>query len=375
MDPQVRSLTTASMGLLNQFNRESARVLLLTVIPLACAAPFNSSTPGNITVSVPEGTSNHGDPKLLCTPTGWKDVAIFFLGDFAAHVATVKLHPGESILSAPLAMIFAFFFPTSSITRGLEAIIRHARTGSTPLQKAQKAGALCEVVRTHDWEPQPGDYVREDGLKLPDWCQAPVVETKDVSRTESRAPGTHQSTSVTALQITSEPTNVWVKERTSPFKPSGKGISLDSRKIHGVCRLPSGYELAVVHADCIVEELTQSENRGQIEDPPQAPTSAELSSSYNLAKAAAAILQLVYGSATLLLARGDQLERYGYAAFGLTVAPYLVMSLVNLLGALLTPDYSVCFMPESEIMEEAERHGGAVFQGMVGKLKYPEGAI
>ena len=38
--------------------------------------------------------------------------------------------------------------------------------------------------------------------------------------------------------------------------------------------------------------------------------------------------------------RGDQTERYGYAAFG------LVMSLFNLIGIVLTPDYSTVFMVE-----------------------------
>ena len=68
--------------------------------------------------------------------------------------------------------------------------------------------------------------------------------------------------------------------------------------------------------------------------------------------------------------RGDQIERYGYAAFGLTVAPYLVMSIINLIGTVLTPDYSTLFMIESEIMEEAGQSDGACFRGAVGRLAF-----
>jgi len=432
------------MGLFHQLSRRSnepATVLLslpLTVLPRAYGAPFNSSTADNTTISVPEGTSNHGDPTLLCAPSSWRDIAIFFLANFVAHAATVKLLPGEPVLEVSFAMISALLFPTSGVVRGLDAIVRHAVSGSTPLQKAQKAGALCEVVRAPDWEPQPGDFVREQGLELPDWCRGPEAREKDMPmlekvnrvinawapkttpgfdkagilirtispslqilysiRTvlrfkkaindngastelcsqslESRPLEPDQSASVTALQVPSEPPNVWIKRRKLTFKPSNGGIiSRRSWRIHGVCRLPSGYELATVHPDCIVEEMMESENNGQTEGPSQTPISAEISSSYNVAKGAAAILQLLYASATLYLTRGDQLKRYGYAAFGLTVAPYLVMSLVNLLSVLLTPDHPTCFMVESEIMKEAERRGGASFQGMVGKMKTPEGPI
>jgi hypothetical protein len=60
---------------------------------------------------------------------------------------------------------------------------------------------------------------------------------------------------------------------------------------------------------------------------------------------------------------------YGYAAFGLTVAPYLVMSLVNLISTVLTPDYSVVYLVRTDIMEEAERHEGH-FNGVVGQIPF-----
>ena len=49
---------------------------------------------------------------------------------------------------------------------------------------------------------------------------------------------------------------------------------------------------------------------------------------------------------------------HGYAAFGLTVAPYIITSLVNLMGQIATPEYSTLFMIHSAEMDEARRPGG-----------------
>jgi len=70
---------------------------------------------------------------------------------------------------------------------------------------------------------------------------------------------------------------------------------------------------------------------------------------------------------TLYQSRGNQINIYGYAAFGLTVVPYAIISLVNLFSALVTPEYPALFMVGSDIMDEAIRHG-ATFYGVVGRL-------
>ena len=62
-----------------------------------------------------------------------------------------------------------------------------------------------------------------------------------------------------------------------------------------------------------------------------------------------------------------QVDRYGYAAFGLTVVPYIVMSLVNLAVHLVTPNYSTMYLVHSPEMDEAIDRGG-VFEGQVGKV-------
>jgi hypothetical protein len=118
-----------------------------------------TAQPTNITIDAPEGTTNHGDPNILCTPTQWTDYVMFYVGNYVAHVATVKTFPGESIISCCIGMIAALFFPTSGIVRGLAAIIRLSIIEPDPLQAAARAGALCMVVRSNTWTPKVGDRV------------------------------------------------------------------------------------------------------------------------------------------------------------------------------------------------------------------------
>ena len=75
------------------------------------------------------------------------------------------------------------------------------------------------------------------------------------------------------------------------------------RHIHGMCKLPRGYSL---------EWLPN--NAKIISDDGDKPGDTELCSSYNVPKAIIAFVQTIYASITLYQARGDQIQRYGYAA-------------------------------------------------------------
>lgn len=142
----------------------------------------------------------------------------------------------------------------------------------------------------------------------------------------------------------------------------------DGRKIHGVVKmLPLGYKFEMVPQDAVVI-------------PRKIPAGADAQSvviciSQQTVKVVVAIWQTLYGAATLYRARGDQLARYGYAVFALTVTPYTVMSVVNLLGALLTPSYPTIYLVRSEVIDELDRrHGdpGPYFDGTVGVLELAE---
>jgi hypothetical protein len=129
-------------------------------------------------------------------------------------------------------------------------------------------------------------------------------------------------------------------------------------KIHGlVGKLPAGYGLAYVPLDAEVRPFTDATQAGAY----------KVASNYNVAKALLSIFQTCYAAVTIYKARGDQITVFGYAAFGLTVLPYLVMSLVNLIAQVVTADYDTFFIVHSPELDEAKRRGFVV-EGITGTL-------
>lgn len=164
------------------------------------------------------------------------------------------------------------------------------------------------------------------------------------------------------------------------FRPNYSKFKFFGQHVHGSCYLSDEYRLAVIPTHGTVSTFEEKEDENTREaspiqpDPsghhrPRSSVKSDISSSYNFSKGIAALFQTIYATVTLVKTRGDQIQRYGYAAFGFTVAPYLVMSIVNLLGTLLTPDYSAIYLIESDIMKEAIKRG-CYFKGTVGILDY-----
>lgn len=73
-------------------------------------------------------------------------------------------------------------------------------------------------------------------------------------------------------------------------------------------------------------------------------TPLKLSCNYSILQAVAAILQIVYSSLELYEASARQIPKYGYASYSLTVIPYIVMSLANLLATICEPQYPSMFL-------------------------------
>lgn len=97
----------------------------------------------------------------------------------------------------------------------------------------------------------------------------------------------------------------------------------------------------------------------------------ELCNPYNFLKSAASVIQLTFAAVTLYETRGDQINKYVYAAFGLTMIPYDVMSFVNFIANMLTPDCPALYMVRSDIMSEVEARG-ANFDGTIGFVAVEE---
>lgn len=73
-------------------------------------------------------------------------------------------------------------------------------------------------------------------------------------------------------------------------------------------------------------------------------TPLKLSCNYSILQAVAAMLQIIYSSLELYDASIRQIPKYGYASYSLTVIPYIVMSLANLLATICEPQYPSMFL-------------------------------
>ena len=132
--------------------------------------------------------------------------------------------------------------------------------------------------------------------------------------------------------------------------------SRQARKIHGKCGLPNGYLLASVPSNAVFEEQAKGKSTG-----------VKITKAYNGVKAAVAIGQAIFASIILYQTRGDQIKRYSYAAYGLTVLPFLIMSITNLCVNIVSKDYPTMYCVESIDSDKAVAKGGHIV-GAVGRL-------
>jgi hypothetical protein len=127
--------------------------------------------------------------------------------------------------------------------------------------------------------------------------------------------------------------------------------------IYGKYSLPDGYELAYVPRYADVKPL----------DPKSVKKVVKLDR--NITGIIIAIFQTLYALFTLYRASIEQVSTYGYASFGLTVAPYATMSIVNLFASLICPSRQMLYLIETSVMQEARSRPGAVFNEVVGRVE------
>jgi hypothetical protein len=154
------------------------------------------------------------------------------------------------------------------------------------------------------------------------------------------------------------------------------------RAIHGVCTIPPPgrgvpkYRLVEVPANMPLRPWEPgigahgSDSSSDISDLEPAPINMHLAKNYNIPKILISILQIVWGIITLYKARGNQIALYGYGAFGLTVAPYAIMSIINLATNLLRPEYATMYLVHKPEMNDAWDHRGE-FRGIVASVDVP----
>lgn len=101
----------------------------------------------NVTFAVPAGSSQHGNPHLLCTPPKWHEFVVFYFANYFAHALTIIITPDQTPFEVGLTAFFALMFPVSGVGRAVRAIRRRSRLERDVLKGAARAGAVCMVVR------------------------------------------------------------------------------------------------------------------------------------------------------------------------------------------------------------------------------------
>jgi hypothetical protein len=127
--------------------------------------------------------------------------------------------------------------------------------------------------------------------------------------------------------------------------------------VHGLQKLPEGHAL-------VLPETAKFKDSGTEEH-------IKICSDYNILEVAVSIGQLLFSVTTLYRTRGNQIGIFGYAAFGLTVTQYAWMSLINLVGNLMAPQYSTIFLVGSETLDElrtTRRSESFAIEGEVGRI-------
>lgn len=81
------------------------------------------------------------------------------------------------------------------------------------------------------------------------------------------------------------------------------------------------------------------------------------------------VVQIVAALYTLYAAEGAQIARWGYAAYGLSVLPYALMSVMNILSASVVGEYASGHVLRTPVLREAARREGSHFDGAVGAVR------
>ncbi|CVL11586.1 uncharacterized protein FPRN_13987 [Fusarium proliferatum] len=308
----------------------------------------------NLTIEAPAGSTNHGNPKLLCVPPKAIDYLIFYVANYFAQAASVVIEPGQSLPTIISCVFMALLMPGSGVARALTVIVRCANwQQKNDGQRAARAGALCMVVKkTKNQSPALEGLVGLPG----EFGDLNISKGPNDPENEPQPRGTSQ----TENDEGNYEQGLKIPEGYS-YMPVLSGTS-----IHGHRNLSKEFHrefyIGMVPAFANLQ-LTPAENVGGSSGS-QTPKPL-IASSISLVRPFMSLIQAVWGAITLYRARGIQVEEYGYAAFGLTVAPYVMMSVLNALGNILTPVYPCLFLIRTKLLEEVQRQGIATFDGVV----------
>ncbi|KAF8242194.1 hypothetical protein K440DRAFT_639404 [Wilcoxina mikolae CBS 423.85] len=315
-------------------------ILACRVSPITFILPYlalHSQTVAMESQTFHTNTTLHGNFPVTtyCRPADWTDVAKFFLANYFTHAFTVITRPGELIQDRIGFVIWSLFMPFAGVSRAIAVICMCARAAGDDLAMAHRAGALytlVKVTRKKDGEVEseepstviPGVHKMMLKRYLPPLILAryyhqwgvqvhgrhPKFPAKDASELYFPARVTQRHV-VTALPYPTEQCCGGRVDTPNPELPKvATEVSVIDIETGTSPPPPTKHPEDVSVANEDSDMPTEDES-----------TKQKICSQYNILKAALAIFQVLYGSWELYVARGKQLETYGYAAYSLTVVP------------------------------------------------------
>ncbi|KAI0728447.1 hypothetical protein C8Q72DRAFT_779816 [Fomitopsis betulina] len=237
--------------------------------------------------------------------------------------------------------LVSLFTPFFALSRTIILIAEQLKCKGDDVRAALHHGALLVVVRDTNWEPSlAGEVIY---AKLPDGFSQEKDYLPDYGS------GTHAVISFDD------------RERRKGYYRT----DADERLIHGMAKPGPGSALAVPAHKAYIEELI----REYLED----TKDLKIHHPPGITNVLLSIFQIIFASFTLYFTPSDQIPRWGYAAYGLSVFPYALMSVLNLVCAGYVGSYTCGHVLRTPILQESLQPGRgtsfAKFDGIIGSLK------
>jgi hypothetical protein len=96
---------------------------------------------------------------VVCNPTDWQSLLLFFLVNYASHAATVPLSPGGTLITNLPWVTIALMFPLAGLGKSVALILTQGlyvdeRFRTAPeVRRAAIRGAFVVAMRTPQWKP------------------------------------------------------------------------------------------------------------------------------------------------------------------------------------------------------------------------------
>jgi hypothetical protein len=333
--------------------------------------------------------------EVLCQGAKWTDVAVFYIGNYFAHIATIRSLPGQSGLEGIQITIFALLFPLVGLAAALRAILSLAVFEKTPLRTAAKAGALYMVIEDMIFIDDMfkdemsrfgtgGAQIQQDPLGGHDVGQThedeiqPLPDVPPDSKVAQASVGDISNTPEANCDLlpvpapaSSEPSNTKEQRRPSlqerPLRFVNSGYF--PKTVHGRVSLPVGWMLSPVSINATFDD----------DEHASTSTAMSLTRNYEGAKALVAVAQTLFGISTLYTTSISEVHQLGYVAFGFTVIPFTFMSFINILANMTCPTYPAIYLVENRTLHHLRQQIASegkqdtfYVEGAVGTLKEDE---